>query len=569
MNNDPSATREPADRRRAGRFKPKGRQVDPAALAEVRALLADHPRQSDWLLEHLHRLNDHFGYLPAAHLAALAHEMRLSQAEVWEVASFYHHFTLVKEGETPPNPLVVRVCDSLSCALRGGGALLADLRQALGDDARVITAPCMGACDQAPVAAKGLEVIPHADVASVRDVLNGALPNTCLDGVIRFDAYQAAGGYRTLRALRQGALEAETVLAELDKAALRGLGGAGFPTGRKWGLVRRQPGPRYLVVNADEGEPGTFKDRHYLSTDPHRMLEGMLIAAHVVGAGRVYIYLRDEYPELRRLLTGELAAVRSAGLADDVEIALRRGAGAYICGEESSMIESIEGKRGLPRQRPPYVAEVGLFGRPTLVNNVETLWWVRDIVARGADWFNDQGQPGHPGPRSYSVSGQVNRPGVVSAPAGTTVSALIERCGGMRPGHTFKAFLPGGASGGILPARLADTPLDFGGRLQELGCFVGSHAVVVLSDRDDMGEAARNLMRFFKHESCGQCTPCRSGTEKALRLMEAARWDAALLQDLCAVMADASICGLGQAAPNPVLSVLRHFPDEVGGGAHS
>ena len=569
MTHDQPATLDHPAGRRAGRFKPKGRQVDPAALAEVQTLLAEHPRQPDWLLEHLHRLHDRFGYLSAAHLAALAHEMGLSQAAVWEVASFYHHFTLVKAGETPPNPLVVRVCDSLSCALRGSAKLLQDLQQALGSDVRVITAPCMGACHQAPVAAKGLEVIPQADVVSVQDVLDGALPNAYLDGVARFDAYRAADGYRTLQALQQSDLKTNTILTKLNKTALRGLGGAGFPTGRKWGLVRQQPGPRYLAVNADEGEPGTFKDRHYLSTDPHRMLEGMLIAAHVVGVSRAYIYLRDEYPELHRLLAEELAAVRFAGLADHVEIELRRGAGAYICGEESSMIESIEGKRGLPRQRPPYVAEVGLFGRPTLVNNVETLWWVRDIVEQGADWFNDQGQPGHPGPRSYSVSGQVNRPGVVLAPAGVTVSTLIERCGGMRPGHTFKAFLPGGASGGILPASLADVPLDFGGRLQELGCFVGSHAVVVLSDQDDMGEAARNLMRFFMHESCGQCTPCRSGTEKALRLMGAARWDAALLQDLCAVMADASICGLGQAAPNPVLSVLKYFPNEAGGEARA
>ncbi|MGB1109750.1 MAG: NADH-ubiquinone oxidoreductase-F iron-sulfur binding region domain-containing protein, partial [Gammaproteobacteria bacterium] len=468
-------------------------------------------------------------------------------------------------GETPPPAITIRVCDSLSCAMAGSESLLNELRQELGDGVRVVAAPCLGACDQAPAAALGHALIPQADMDLIKTVINGAAPNNDLKNITRFDEYRAQGGYALVERLTSGEMEAEQVLSIMDRAALRGLGGAGFPTARKWRLVNAEPGPRMMAVNADEGEPGTFKDRHYLNSDPHRTIEGMLIAARVVGVESAYIYIRDEYPEIREMLAEELERVREAGLSDHVQVHLRRGAGAYICGEESAMIESIEGKRGLPRHRPPYVAQNGLFGCPTLVNNVETLWWIRDIVERGADWFNAQGKTEHPGPRSYSVSGRVKNPGVVIAPAGSSVRELIELCGGMADDHQFKAYLPGGASGGILPADKGDLPLDFGGPLAAEGCFVGSHAVVVLSDQDDLGAAARNLMRFFKHESCGQCTPCRVGTEKALALMQAERWNTELLQELSAVMADASICGLGQAASNPVVSVIRHFAEEASG----
>ena len=554
--------------KRKGRYKPKGRQVDPQRLAAVKAILGDQLASGglvrDRLIEYLHILQDDAGYLAAADLAALADIMRLPMAEVWEVASFYDHFDLVREGQTPPPRRTIRVCTSLSCALAGAEDMLAGLQAEAGADVRFVAAPCLGACDKAPAAADGHHLIETANTDSLRRMAAGAPVRDGLTGYTGFEAYRAAGGYQLAEALAAGRADKDHLLAVLSESALRGLGGAGFPTGRKWSIVRGYDGPRYLAVNGDEGEPGTFKDRHYLSTDPHRMIEGVLIAAHIVGIDKAFIYMRDEYPEIIEMLRGELDMVRKAGLAAHVEIELRRGAGAYICGEESAMIESIEGKRGLPRHRPPYVAEAGIFGRPTLVNNVETLFWVRDILENGADWYNTQGKDDHPGFRTYSVSGRVKRPGLVTAPAGSTADELIAACGGMADGHSFKAYLPGGASGGILPASKADIPLDFGGKLAEEGCFVGSHAVVVLSDKDNIWDAALNLMRFFAHESCGQCTPCRSGTHKAAEMMAEQTPDTALLDELAEVMADASICGLGQAAPNPLFSAMRHFPQDIG-----
>jgi formate dehydrogenase beta subunit len=553
----------PGAGRRGGRNVPKGRQVEPTALAEVQALLGERPRQRDLLIEHLHLLQDEYGCLHARHLAALAHEMKLALVEVYEVATFYAHFDVVMEDESPPPPMTVRVCDSLTCALRGAQSLLADLPAALGSGVRVVRAPCMGGCHNAPVTAIGHALHEHATVANVAAAIKKGESHPHLPDYREFDEYRADGGYALLTQCLSGKMPLEDLLKRLEDSNLRGLGGAGFPTGRKWRFVRAEPKPRLMAVNADEGEPGTFKDRHYLETDPHRFLEGMLIGAWAVEAPDVYMYLRDEYPQCRILLEAEIAKLEAAGLAKHVRIHLRRGAGAYICGEESAMLESIEGKRGLPRHKPPYPSQVGLFGRPTLINNVETLFWVRDIVEKGPEWFASQGRRGRKGPRSFSVSGRVKNPGVKLAPAGITVRELIdEYCGGMADGHAFKGYLPGGASGGILPASMADLPLDFG-TLEQHGCFIGSAAVVVLSDKDDMREVALNLLRFFEDESCGQCTPCRVGTEKAVKLMENRRWDKPLIEELTQVMSDASICGLGQAAMNPVKMVLKHFPEDV------
>jgi len=550
-------------RRNRPRRTPKGRQVDPQALAQVCALLGDRERRRDLLIEHLHLIQDRYGYLSAAHLAALAQEMKLAQTEVYEVATFYAHFDVVKEDETPPPALTVRVCDSLSCAMAGAGHLLRTLPNRLGADVRVVPAPCMGACDRAPVCAVGHVQVMGATTESVSAAVAQGAHAHAYPTPNDFERYTRAGGYALLKACVAGARTRDDIIKAVSDAGLRGLGGAGFPTGRKWTLVRAEPAPRLFAVNADEGEPGTFKDRYYLEQDPHRFIEGMLIAAWVVEAADVYIYIRDEYPEVRLMLADEIAKVERAGLAKHARMHLRRGAGAYICGEESAMIESIEGKRGLPRHRPPYVAQVGLFGRPTLEQNVETLYWVRDIVEKGAQWFTSHGRRERKGLRSFSVSGRVKKPGVVLAPAGVSARELIEEyCGGMQEGHRFKGYLPGGASGGILPAAMADLPLDFG-TLEQYGCFVGSHAVVVLSDKDDMKAVALNLMRFFEDESCGQCTPCRAGTEKAATLMATGPWDQALLTELSDAMRDASICGLGQAAPNPLLCVLKYFPEEL------
>jgi NADH:ubiquinone oxidoreductase subunit F (NADH-binding)/NADH:ubiquinone oxidoreductase subunit E len=564
---EPPTTPSSNDRGKAGRRRPartpKGRQVDPRALAEVRELLGERERRSDLLIEYLHLIQDRYGYLSAAHLAALAMEMRLALSEVYEVATFYAHFDVVKEGETPPPPVTVRVCDSLSCALAGSAHLLAELPARLGPGVRVIHAPCMGACDRAPACAVGHVQVLNADAAKV--VAAAAKPEHphAYPTPVPFDAYVKAGGYALLKGCIDDSRTRDDLIKIVSDAGLRGLGGAGFPTGRKWSLVRAEPAPRLFAVNCDEGEPGTFKDRYYLERDPHRFIEGMLIAAWVIEAADTYLYVRDEYPELIFLLLDEIAKVETAGLSKHTRIHLRRGAGAYICGEESAMIESLEGKRGLPRHRPPYVAQVGLFGRPTLEQNVETLYWIRDIIEKGAEWVTSQGRHERKGFRSFSVSGRVKNPGVKLAPAGITARELIDEfCGGMADGHTFKGYLPGGASGGILPASMADIPLDFG-TLEKYGCFVGSHAVVILSDKDDMKAVALNLIKFFEDESCGQCTPCRVGTEKAAELMAKGPWNPALLEELATLMRDASICGLGQAAPNPLVSVLKYFPDEL------
>ncbi len=545
-----------ADLPRRGRVEPKGRQVAPATLDTIAALLGERVPPRDRLVEHLHAIQDRYGEISAVHLAALAELMRLSQAEVFEVASFYAHFDVVKEGDPPAAPMTIRVCDSLSCQLAGAEALLAEVATKAPDWVRVLRAPCVGLCDRAPAIAIGHNFIAPATTGHALEAVAADESHPAIPPYPDRDAYIAGGGYKLLNDLRDGRLDGEAILTAIDAAGLRGLGGAGFPTGRKWRSVRAQPAPRLMVVNADEGEPGTFKDRHFLLADPHRCLEGVLIAAHLVEASTVVIYLRDEYPEAHEILTREIARLPPNGPAID----LRRGAGAYICGEESAMLESIEGKRGLPRHKPPFPYQSGLFGRPTLINNVETLWWVRDIVERGPDWWKAHGRHGSTGLRSYSVSGRVRTPGVKLAPAGITARELIaEFCGGMADGHRFAAYLPGGASGGILPAAMADIPLDFG-TLEPHGCLIGSAAVIVLSDQDDVRAAALNLMRFFEAESCGQCTPCRAGTQKARMLMERSVWDQALLAELAVAMRDASICGLGQAAPNPVVSVMRYFP---------
>ena len=550
--------------RRKTRPTPKGRQVDPAALDRVRALLGDAPRQRDLLIEYLHLIQDAHGHLSAAHLAALAHEMKLSQTEVYEVATFYAHFDIVKEGETPPPALTVRVCDSLSCMIAGADALIDSLEAGTDPaEVRIVRAPCMGRCESAPIAEAGHNHIVGATAERVEAAIREGHTHPAVPPYQDLVAYREQGGYRLLQACLDGQRTPDDIIEILSDAGLRGMGGAGFPTGQKWRFVRAEPKPRLMAVNADEGEPGTFKDRYYLETEPHRVLEGMLVAAWAVEAEAVYFYLRDEYPDVREILLAEIAALESAGLAPHTKIHLRRGAGAYICGEESAMIESIEGKRGLPRHRPPFVAQNGIFGRPTLVNNVETLFWIPVIVEKGADWFAGHGRHGGKGLRSYSVSGRVREPGVKLAPAGITLAELIdEYCGGMADGHALKGFLPGGASGGILPAAMADQPLEFG-VLEKFGSFVGSHAVVVLSDRDDMKACALNLMQFFEDESCGQCTPCRVGTEKAVKLMQRDAWDEPLLQEVSAAMTDASICGLGQAAANPLLSIFRHFRDDL------
>jgi len=557
-----------AGKRRAA-ATPKGRQVDPQALSEIEDLLWDRPRSRDLLIEHLHLIQDKYGQISAPHLAALCELMGIAFAEGFETATFYAHFDVVKEGEPALAPTVIRVCDSLSCALFGAEALLAELQSmskagklgsGLEGAVRVVRAPCVGLCDQAPAVEVGHHFLHRAKAADVvQAVAKGDTHPHIPADTIDYDQYVAGGGYKLLGELRSGKRDAESFLKILDDSGLRGLGGAGFPTGRKWRAVLGEPGPRLMAVNGDEGEPGTFKDRHYLNTDPHRFLEGMLIGADIVQASDVYIYIRDEYPVAREILKREIAKLPEGGPV----LHLRRGAGAYICGEESSMLESIEGKRGLPRHKPPFPFQVGLFGRPTLINNVETLYWIRDLVERGTDWWKSHGRNGRTGLRSFSVSGRVKEPGMKLAPAGITIAELIaEYCGGMLEGHRFMGYLPGGASGGILPASMSDIPLDFG-TLEKYGCFIGSAAVVVLSDKDDVRAAALNLLRFFEDESCGQCTPCRVGTEKACQLMEKKDWDKPLLTELARVMSDASICGLGQAAANPLMSVLRHFEKEV------
>ncbi len=559
----------PENLRKRARARMKGRQPDAQALLDVQALIGIRPSEGhrrDLLIEHLHVLNDHYQALFERHLVALAFEMNLSLAEVYEVATFYHHFQVLRDDETAPG-MTVRVCDSLSCKLAGAEELLARLEPLMGNSVQVLRAPCVGRCDQAPVAVVHQNPIANATPEKVQQaVMKQETQDTWRHPeLVGFEAYQAQGGYALVRDghLLQPA-QADQTIQTLEASGLRGLGGAGFPLGRKWRIVREQTAPRLMAVNIDEGEPGTFKDRHYLERDPHRFLEGMLVAAQVVGIDAIYIYLRDEYHACRAVLQQALQALQANPPCVLPRIELRRGAGAYICGEESAMIESIEGKRGEPRLRPPYIAQVGLFGRPTLEHNFESLYWVRDILQRGAQWFASAGRQGRKGWRSFSVSGRVKSPGVKLAPAGITLQELIdEHCDGMLEGHTLYAYLPGGASGGILPAHLAHVPLDFD-TLQPHGCFIGSAAVMVLSQHDSAHDAALNVMQFFAHESCGQCTPCRVGTDKAAQLMQSAQWDANTLEDLAQVMADASICGLGQAAPNPIRCVLQYFPHEVG-----
>jgi len=552
----------PGKGRRNALLHPKGRVLADADVAGVKKLVGEGPYERALLIEYLHLIQDAERCLTAGHLHALAELMRIPMAEVYEVATFYAHFDVVGDGEAKPPKVTIRVCDSLSCMLAGSEALLLALQNEKMADVRVVRAPCIGSCHTAPAVEVAHHHVDHASVAKVRAVVETHETDAIIPEYEKLYAYKAAGGYRALRACLDGERSVDDVIATLSDGGLRGLGGAGFPTGRKWGLVRQAAGPRLMAVNGDEGEPGTFKDRHYLETRPHAFLEGMLIAAWVVEATDVYIYMRDEYPAVLEILAYELPKLEEAGLTGHTKVHIRRGAGAYICGEESAMIESIEGKRGLPRHRPPYVAQVGIFGRPTLVNNVETLYWIPDILNKGAAWFAAQGKNGAKGLRSYSVSGRVAKPGVVLTAAGTTAAELIELCGGMAKGHSFKGYLPGGASGGILPASMADIPLDFG-QLEKHGCFVGSHAVVILSDKDNMKDVALNLMRFFEDESCGQCTPCRNGTEKAVKLMAKPVWDQPLLADLAQVMRDASICGLGQAASNPLTSVIKFFPDDL------
>ncbi len=545
------------------RGTPKGRPVDAQALAEVQSLLGSEPRRADLLIEHLHKIQERYGCISAAHMVALAREMNLAMTEVYEVATFYHHFDVVKEGNVAPPALTVRVCDSLSCELAGAQRLMAQLEAALGPGVRVIPAPCIGRCEQAPAVVVGQNPVAQATVAAVSAEVAAGNTQCAVGSYIDYREYRSRGGYRLAAECGAGKRDVEEILQTMEASSLRGLGGAGFPTGRKWRILRAERSPRLMAINIDEGEPGTFKDRYYLERDPHRFIEGALIAAWAAQISEIYVYLRDEYAGCRAILERELAALRADPPCPLVPIHLRRGAGAYICGEESAMIESIEGKRGMPRLRPPYVAQVGLFGQPTLEHNMETLHWVREIIEKGAQWFAGQGRNGRKGLRSFSVSGRVKKPGMHLAPAGITVKELIaEHCSGMLPGHEFYAYLPGGASGGILPASMGDIPLDFD-TLQPHGCFIGSAAIIILSDQDKASAAARNLMKFFADESCGQCTPCRVGTAKALNLMRAPQWDQALLEELSGAMADASICGLGQAAPNPVRCVIKYFGHEI------
>ena len=545
-----------------GRRTPKGRQFEDEALSEVKSLLANRPRQKDLLIEFLHLIQDKYGYLSAQHLCALAEELKLSMAEVYEVASFYAHFDIVKEDETPPPKLTIRVCDSLSCELAGAQKLREELQNGLDpNEVRVLRAPCMGRCDTAPTLEIGHNHIDFASPGKVKAAISEQHFHCSIPKYEGFQDYFSNGGYQALLDLR---LEGdwEDIQNKILDSGLRGLGGAGFPSGKKWGFVRMNEGSRFIAVNGDEGEPGTFKDRFYLERTPHLFLEGMLIAAWAIEAEKAYIYMRDEYPAVLEILRREINALEKAGIVEPNYIELRRGAGAYICGEESAMIESIEGKRGLPRHRPPFVAQVGLFGRPTLVHNVETLHWIARICREGPEIFNSVEKNGRKGLRTYSVSGRVQNPGIFLLPAGSTIIDIIDAAGGMKEGHIFKAYQPGGPSSGLLPAELNDVPMDFD-TLQPYDTFIGSAAVVVLSDKDSARGAALNMLKFFEDESCGQCTPCRVGCEKAVKLMENEEWDTELLEEVCNTMVDASICGLGQAAPNAIKSTIKYFNDEI------
>lgn len=550
-------------RTRGQKGRIKGRTINEDALADVRALLGNEPRDRDFLIEHLHKLQDNFGYISEVHMEALAAEMKLPVTVAYETATFYHHFDVVKQTETPPAPLTVRVCESVTCEMFGGKDLIEELKAKGIDGVRIQPVPCVGRCDNAPVAVVGMSPVAQADAKKIEQKIDKKeIKDEIPPDAVSYGGYRNTGGYELLTDCINGKYTRDEIISIMEDSNLRGLGGAGFPTGRKWRILSSQPKPKMIAINIDEGEPGTFKDRYYLERDPHRFIEGTLIAHWAIEAEKIYIYLRDEYAGIRELLERELQLLKANPPCELPEIQLRRGAGAYICGEESAMIESIEGKRGMPRLRPPYVAEVGLFGRPTLEQNMETMHWVRDIVQKGAEWFGSHGANDRKGLRSYSVSGRVNKPGVHLAPAGTTMKELIENyCDGMLDGHEFYGYFPGGASGGILPASLGDVPLDFD-TLQPHGCFIGSAAIVVMSDKDSAKAMALNAMRFFEEESCGQCTPCRAGTAKAVKLMEKPDWDKDLLEELSQAMVDASICGLGQAAPNPLRCAMKYFPQE-------
>jgi formate dehydrogenase len=545
------------------RGEQRGRHVTQTAQEQIRDLLGSKTPRRDLLIEYLHLIQDEFGHIAADHITALAAEMQLATTEIYEVATFYHHFDVIREGQDAPPELTVRVCDSITCEMYGANELVAKLEGIVGDDVRVQRVPCVGRCEQAPIAVVGMNPIHQATEKQVMQEVNANNSKAELPSCIDFASYQESEGYATLKKIITGDIDNESVISTLEDSNLRGLGGAGFPAGRKWRIVRDQEAPRIMAVNIDEGEPGTFKDRYYLERDPHRFFEGMLIAAHVVGTDSIYIYLRDEYAGIRESMESELAKLKANPPCELPHIELRRGAGAYICGEESAMIESIEGKRGMPRLRPPFVAQVGVFGRPTLEHNMETLYWIREIIEKGGEWFTSHGRNGRKGLRSFSVSGRVKKPGVHLAPAGITIKELIEEyCDGMADGHEFYGYFPGGASGGILPASMGDIPLDFD-TLNEYGCFIGSAAIIVFSDADNARDVAKNAMSFFEHESCGKCTPCRVGTSKAVKLMSKAEWDQPLMNELSKTMMDASICGLGQAASNPMNSVLKYFPDEL------
>jgi len=545
------------------RGEQRGRHVTQTAQEQIRNLLGDETPRRDLLIEYLHLIQDEFAHISADHITALADEMQLATTEVYEVATFYHHFDVIREDQDAPPELTVRVCDSITCEMHGANDLVAKLENIVGDDVRVQRVPCVGRCEQAPVAVVGMNPIAHATEKQVMQEVNANNSKAVLPDCIDFANYQASDGYGTLKKIIAGEIDDESVISTLVNSNLRGLGGAGFPAGRKWRIVRDQQAPRIMAINIDEGEPGTFKDRYYLERDPHRFFEGMLIAAHVVGTESIYIYLRDEYAGIREAMEVELAKLKANPPCELPHIEMRRGAGAYICGEESAMIESIEGKRGMPRLRPPFVAQVGVFGRPTLEHNMETLYWIREIIEKGGEWFASHGRNGRKGLRSFSVSGRVKNPGVHLAPAGITVTELIEEyCDGMADGHEFYGYFPGGASGGILPASMGDIPLDFD-TLNEYGCFIGSAAIIIFSQADKARDVAKNAMSFFEHESCGKCTPCRVGTSKAVKLMSKAEWDQPLMNELSQTMMDASICGLGQAASNPMNSVLKYFPDEL------
>ena len=550
-------------RRKALEFN-KGRQSDDQSIDDLKNLIPnDYFRQRDMLIESLHLIQDRYKCLKPKHLTALSELTNLPLTEIYETASFYAHFDIYKEDDLTPPDTTIRVCDGITCEMNGCKSLEKDLKDNLDSNVRVVRAPCMGRCHQAPVVEVGKKHFVNANLSLVQKALEEQDTKPVIPNYISYDDYVKEGGYKILKDCIEDKKDPMKLIEEMEQSGLRGLGGAGFPTGRKWRFVRAEDKPRLMAINGDEGEPGTFKDHHYLTRDPHRFLEGMLIAAWVVEATDVYIYMRDEYPDVIKFLKKEIKILEDNNLNIKTRIHFRRGAGAYICGEESSMLESLEGKRGLPRHKPPFPSQVGLFGRPTLIHNVETVFWVREILEKGAVWFSSHGLNGRKGLRTYSVSGRVKNPGVKLAPAGITIKQLIdEYCGGIQEGHTFKAYLPGGASGGILPAKLDNVPLDFD-TLQEYDCFIGSAAVVVLSDKDNMKDIAKNLMFFFHDESCGQCTPCRNGTEKALKLMNESSWDVDLLKELSSAMMDASICGLGQAAPNPMLSVIKHFPEEV------